>query len=346
MHLTDARVATCFIALLLAACGGGPSVIRDPAPVEATTTLAEARDDHLFAAIDRVIVPNAKGAWAQDAKWDEYIVSVRAVEGSVRVKEISIFDALGTRVEPRATRGELIDATREVEQRYKNSPSLTMSSAGSWVVTGAAIAGGAAVIAVGGAASAVGAYGAAMSGAAAGAAAAPAILVLGGLAMAGYGVARIVDNVRVGNELERRRTKLPLTLDSRASAKIDVFFPVTPIPTRAEITYSDARGEDRRLRIDTQAAMALAHAPPPVDPRVFAPEPEFPVQASLARLESGSVRARLTVDGRGRPRKIEVIESSHPAVFDEAAVRTLRRWRYVASDLDERVFEAQVEFKR
>ena len=331
------------IVLLLAACGGGASIIRDAVPPVATHALAEARDARISASVDAVIVPGGRSAWANNAQWDEYLIRVRHLGGeSLRVKEVAIFDALGTRVETRTERSDLIDATREVERRYQASTMLVKSSSGAWMIVGgvAAVAGGVAI-------TAASAAGALMSGgaAAAGGAGAAAFLVLGGVAMAGYGVVRLVNNAQVNDEIKRRSTKLPVVLEAQESARLDVFFPVTPIPTRAEIVYAGAQGE-HRLQIDTQAALAGAHLPPPPDPRIYYPEPQFPAQASAVGIESGSVKARLTVDGRGRPRNVEVLESSHPGVFDEAAVRTLRRWRYVASEHDERIIEAEVEFKR
>ena len=55
--------------------------------------------------------------------------------------------------------------------------------------------------------------------------------------------------------------------------------------------------------------------------------PDYPPNA-LAQRIAGSVLLEFTVDTRGEPRDIRVLEASPPQVFDQAAINAIRHWRY------------------
>lgn len=55
--------------------------------------------------------------------------------------------------------------------------------------------------------------------------------------------------------------------------------------------------------------------------------PQYPARA-LQRGRSGQVTLRFTIDVNGATKDIEVVESSS-SVFEDAAVKALRQWRYV-----------------
>jgi protein TonB len=61
--------------------------------------------------------------------------------------------------------------------------------------------------------------------------------------------------------------------------------------------------------------------------RVRAAPPEYP-QAAMAQQIAGSVTLEYTVDIRGEPRDIHVVEATPPGVFDQAATTAVKRWRY------------------
>jgi TonB family protein len=87
-------------------------------------------------------------------------------------------------------------------------------------------------------------------------------------------------------------------------------------------------------QLQAQARSAAAAAPP-VDPaslasklqRVHGAPPDYPASA-LAKNITGSVTLRFTVDTRGEPRDIQVLEAAPPGVFDQAAINAVKRWRY------------------
>jgi len=61
--------------------------------------------------------------------------------------------------------------------------------------------------------------------------------------------------------------------------------------------------------------------------RVRAAAPEYP-QAAMTQQIAGSVTLEYSVDTRGEPRDIHVVEATPPGVFDQAATNAVKRWRY------------------
>ena len=61
--------------------------------------------------------------------------------------------------------------------------------------------------------------------------------------------------------------------------------------------------------------------------RVRVTTPDYP-QSAMAQHISGSVTLEYSVDTRGEPRDIHVVEATPPGVFDESAINAVKRWRY------------------
>jgi TonB family protein len=61
--------------------------------------------------------------------------------------------------------------------------------------------------------------------------------------------------------------------------------------------------------------------------RLRATPPDYP-QAAITQQISGSVTLEYTVDTRGEPRDIHVVEATPPGIFDQAATNAVKRWRY------------------
>jgi TonB family protein len=84
---------------------------------------------------------------------------------------------------------------------------------------------------------------------------------------------------------------------------------------------------------------AAAQSSPPAIPPGFVPQrtryvaPEYPDQA-LDRHISGSVTVEFTIDKRGRTSDVHVIESTPEDVFDGAAMKAVRAWRYKPAVFD------------
>ena len=318
-------VAAAFVTL--AGCGGA-ALLKEARPLESSKPLAEAKDERIRVSIETVILGNGPGSWARDADWDEYLIRIRAhSDEPVEIREIAIFDALDHRIEPGSNRADLVDAARETERRYEQSGKFVRAAEGNaWVAAGAVYGGGAVL------ASAT----APLAGGAAFVVAAP--LAVGvGVALAGAGIVRLVNNSQVNSEIQRRRTTLPVALPRGAEASVDLFFPATPLSGRTQVVYVDRHGE-HRLDIDTREALIELDPPPRF---VSGRGPEFPFGAG-----QGYVRAKLTLDRQGKVQRVDVIESAPLGVFDEEARRTLRWWAYTAGRQDGRTVEVKLEFKR
>jgi TonB family protein len=76
--------------------------------------------------------------------------------------------------------------------------------------------------------------------------------------------------------------------------------------------------------------------------RLRAPPPDYP-QPALQRRVSGSVMLQFTVDAKGEPRDIHVIEATPPGVFDDAATAAVRHWRYAPMLVDGGAVEVPVK---
>ena len=74
-------------------------------------------------------------------------------------------------------------------------------------------------------------------------------------------------------------------------------------------------------------------------------EPGFPREASQAGVDSGMVKARMTLDAGGNVTKVDIVEAKPQRVFDRAVVRALSGWRF-SEGAGGRVVETDVEFKR
>ena len=72
--------------------------------------------------------------------------------------------------------------------------------------------------------------------------------------------------------------------------------------------------------------------------RLRAPAPDYPPAALNQRI-TGSVTLEYSVDTRGEPRDIHVVEATPPGVFDQAAINAVRRWRYAPPTVDGTVVE-------
>ena len=236
--------------LLLALSGcGGTKVLKEPEPLVVTQSLATASDQRLAATLDWVIVRDGPGTWAKNVDWDEYLIRVQNLsDDSIRVTNITVLDSLGTRIEARENRKQLVKGTKKTKKRYKGEGLKVKAGVSSGTLLAAGAVSAATVAAVG---STV-AFGssAAVAGVATGMLLVP-VLAVGG-------VLRGVNNSKVNNQIESRQTLLPVELQDEEEKRLDIFYPLAPSPRRVELTYVDSQGE-HTLIVDTQAALEGLH---------------------------------------------------------------------------------------
>lgn len=233
--------------LALAACGGA-RLVRHPTPPPPAQAIAVAQDERLEAAVVFVIVRNGAGAWAKNADWDEYLLSVRNRSGEpLRITGAMLVDSLGIELAPASDRKRLVKASKQTVSRYRHSGLKVKAGMGG---TGLAFTGVGAGLGAGGIAASGGGMLAGSAGAAAFMMVAPAFGVAG--------IVRAVNNSKVNAEIGRRHTALPATAEPGEPLALDLFFPLAPSPARLQLTYVDAAGE-HRLAIDLAAALAGLH---------------------------------------------------------------------------------------
>lgn len=243
--LTIASIACCIA--LLSGCGG-TKVLKEPVPVNATQALASNSDNTLSATVDWVIFRDGPGTWAKNADWDEYLVSVQNLGSEpLQITSVSLVDSLGTRIEPRLTRKELVKGAKETKRRYKDEGLEVKAGVSGKVLVGTGVVAAAGSSGLGAAAMAGG-------GAAAGAAA---VVVLVPALTVG-GVVRGINNSKVNDEIESRQTLLPVGLERGEQKNLVLFFPLSPSPRRIEIGYL-LGGSEYRLDVETEDALDGLH---------------------------------------------------------------------------------------
>ena len=235
--------------LALSGCGG-TKMLKEPEPLVVTQSLATASDQRVAATLDWVIVRDGPGAWAKNVDWDEYQIRVQNLsDDSISVTNITVLDSLGTRIEPRENRKQLVKGTKETKRRYKGEGLKVKAGAGVGTLLTAGAVAGATTAAI---------VGAGVLGLSTGTAAA----ATGGLILvpvfAVGGVMRGVNNSRVNKQIESRQTLLPIVLQEEEEKSLNIFFPLTPSPRQIEFVYFDSRG-DHTLVIDTHTALEGLH---------------------------------------------------------------------------------------
>ena len=238
-----------FLLLLLGLSGcGGTKVLKEPEPLAATQSLSTASDKTLSATLDWIIFRDGPGTWAKNVDWDEYMIGVQNVGGdSLQVTNIIVVDSLGTQIEPRQDRKQLVKGTKETKRRYKGEGLKVKAGVSGGVLVGAGVVAAAGTSGLGAAAMAGG-------GAAVGAAAVGVLVPV----LAVGGVFRGINNSKVNNQIESRQTLLPIVLEEEEEKNLVLFFPLSPSPRQIEISYVD-RGGDNTLIVDTRAALNGLH---------------------------------------------------------------------------------------
>ena len=74
-------------------------------------------------------------------------------------------------------------------------------------------------------------------------------------------------------------------------------------------------------------------------------QPEFPRDAARQGVESGAVRARLTINASGDVTNVAIVQARPLRVFDRAVTTALSRWKFNAG-AEGRTYETEVSFSR
>lgn len=252
---TPATVVLFFAAIAVSGCGGGQRVLNEPAVAPTEIVLSSASDDQLGVGLHWVIIRNGAGSWSSNADWDQYVMGFSNLSDEpVRIIRVNVVDSLEARIRPRITREQLAKGSRGAVQRY--------SDAGIEVHAGMA---GDGVLATGTAMALAGNYLAAYStiGLLAGTVSGlvfspiPAYMALFALPVTGVYTNDAQEDT-VNDEIIRRQTVLPFRLAANGRTTASFFYPISPSPTKIEVTYVHESGA-RTLVVDIHGALHGLH---------------------------------------------------------------------------------------
>ena len=124
-------------------------------------------------------------------------------------------------------------------------------------------------------------------------------------AFAVAGIVRGVRNGQVNDRIEDRQSKLPAAIAAGEEQALDLFFPLSPSPTRIQITYADAQGASHQLDIDTSKTLAGLHLAPDPEQRLASHARALRSVACGSASTSSLVRStrRLAASGGGWPQQ-------------------------------------------
>jgi TonB family protein len=120
-------------------------------------------------------------------------------------------------------------------------------------------------------------------------------------------------------------------------------------PVDADLALARRFGADPKELAAVQQLASAPRSPAALDPAVLAaglkrlraPPPDYPESAMNQHI-AGSVTMTFTVDVKGEPRDIRVVEALPPGVFDRAAIAAIRRWRYAPTIVNGTAVEVPV----
>ncbi len=100
--------------------------------------------------------------------------------------------------------------------------------------------------------------------------------------------------------------------------------------------------------VPAPAPVAAAPAPRPGGDAVVVvsrEQPSFPREAVRQNIESGVVRARVTISAQGEPTLVTIISSRPTRIFDREVQLTLQRWKFNPGS-EGRTYETEINFQR
>ena len=143
---------------------------------------------------------------------------------------------------------------------------------------------------------------------------------------------------------------------------VDDFAAAKKLPLPPEIKIAKNKNEPGALsRGETVAVNQMPPAASPTNDvvvakisRVFAtanvqpdylknPKPDYP-PAARRQHQEGTVLFRVHVTARGRPDRIELLQSSGVSALDESALRAVRGWEFTPAQMGEAEVESEIDF--
>ncbi len=124
----------------------------------------------------------------------------------------------------------------------------------------------------------------------------------------------------------------------------------TPVQPAPQPVPKQAAPAAPAANVVASAAPTARPAPPPsrdVTPIISVvsrESPQFPREAARAGIESGTVRARLSINAAGDVTNVAIVQAQPARVFDRSVQSALARWKFNPG-ADNRSYETEVGFK-
>ncbi len=120
--------------------------------------------------------------------------------------------------------------------------------------------------------------------------------------------------------------------------------PVQAAPAPAPVQAAPAQPTQVASAAPTARAPAPA-APSPQTVTVLKREqPDFPREAARAGVDTGTVRAKITIAANGDVSSVTIVSSNPPRIFDRAVRSSLERWKFNPG-ADGRTYETEIGFR-
>ncbi len=251
MIYSHRRPILLFLPLLLLSGCAGTKVLKEKHVVpydDTQVSLATAEDGSARASLDWVIFRGGPGTWAKNAYWDQYLLRVENVSDQpIVINRVFVVDQLGVVIDTADERRELVRASKKVVRRYRKAGLKAKAGMGE----GAILLGGTLGSLVG--------IGYGLSGVSNGiAAAGTAGLVLAAPAALVVSTVRAYNKSKVINEIRRRRSTLPASVNAAETTALTLFFPLAPSPRHVVIEYATG-GIDGTLTMDVAKTLDGLH---------------------------------------------------------------------------------------
>lgn len=154
---------------------------------------------------------------------------------------------------------------------------------------------------------------------------------------------QVVQSAEATKAAAASKVEPPKAVETKAPAPAPAPAPVIQTPPPAPVAAPrPAPAEDVVAKAPPTAA---APAPSTAVTPISRAAPEFPREAVRSGVDTGNVRARLTIDASGNVANVQIIEARPARIFDRSVRETLSKWKFNAG-ADGRVYDTEVEFKR
>ncbi len=121
--------------------------------------------------------------------------------------------------------------------------------------------------------------------------------------------------------------------------------PVQPAPAPVQQPVSQPAPPPVQVAAAQPTARPAAPAPSTAVTVLQRESPDFPREASRAGVDSGTVRARITINAAGEATNVSILSANPPRIFDRAVQNALSRWKFNPG-AEGRTYDTEVAFSR